>query len=102
MSKNPYGRPDMNTKIASTISVLMAEDESLFGELIQYKLSTVPGIEVSGIAKNGDTIVDMARQMKPDAMIVDSTIAGNMSGVEVAIEIKEAMPAIGMVLLTSY
>ncbi len=92
----------MTTKIDSTINVLMAEDESLFGELLQYKLATVPGIEVSGIATNGDAIVGMAREMKPDAMIVDSKIAGNMSGVEAAIEIKEMMPEIGMVLLTSY
>ncbi len=91
----------MITTMKSTINVFMAEDEALFGELLQSKLASVPGITVAGIARDGESTVRIARELKPDAMIVDSNLVGSMSGIQTATEIKKTMPDMGMVLLTS-
>jgi DNA-binding NarL/FixJ family response regulator len=53
------------------IRVLLADDHTMFRQGLKEMLSTDAGIEVVGEAGNGQEAVTLARQMKPDVVVLD-------------------------------
>src|SRR3954447_14640871 len=53
------------------IRVLVAEDHPLVREGVIRALERDPGLEVVGEADNGVTAMELARQLKPDVMVLD-------------------------------
>jgi len=56
--------------------VIVVDDEPLFRELLRTALSTDPGIDVVGVAGDGESAVLMARREKPDVVIMTSRCRG--------------------------
>lgn len=85
-----------------TRRVLIVEDEVLFGELLRRTLSGEPGLDVVGLVQDGATALQLARELKPDAVIMDIELAGEMDGIEAARQIKRESPQTGIVILSSH
>ncbi len=82
--------------------ILVVEDEALFSELLQTTLSKEDGVEVVGVTRDGETAIKMAKELKPDAIIMDIELKGSIDGIEAALKIKEHLPKTGIVILSSH
>jgi DNA-binding NarL/FixJ family response regulator len=81
------------------IQVVVAEDDYLVSEMVQGLLQEM-GYLVLGVASNGRQIIKMAKQLKPDVIIMDIQMA-DIDGITAAQEIQRAYP-IPVVVLTAY
>jgi PAS domain S-box-containing protein len=68
--------------------VLVVDDERLVALDLSQTIGRF-GFEVIGIASNGDEAVEMVAKLKPDIVLLDIFIGGNLDGVEVASKIRE-------------
>lgn len=66
--------------------VLLVDDESDFREIIGAKLATL-GLAVQN-ATNGAEAVKKAKELKPDLILMDIRMPGEMDGVAAAFQIK--------------
>jgi len=80
--------------------IIIIEDEALFRELLRRTLSSEQGLEVVGEAEDGETAVRLAEEMNPDVALMDIELAGELDGIEAALQIKKARPHIGIVILS--
>ena len=85
-----------------TTKVLIIEDEELFSELLYRTLSEVPGLCVVGVAHDGETAVQLVRELEPDVVLTDIELSGRMDGIEAATLIKEERPGTGIVILSMH
>jgi DNA-binding LytR/AlgR family response regulator len=53
------------------LSCLIADDEPLARQLLKEYLSTEPHIEILGECRNGQDVLDMIREKKPDFLLLD-------------------------------
>lgn len=58
------------------IRVLIADDSALMRKLLTRILKTDPEIEVIGAARDGNDVVEKARQLKPDVITMDVNMPG--------------------------
>lgn len=85
-----------------TTRVTITEDEPLFRELLLRALATEPEIKVVGTADDGKKSVQLARETRPDVVLMDIELPGEMDGIEAALIIKREMPETGVVILSSH
>ncbi len=78
------------------------EDEALFREMLVGALSRQPGLEVVATTDRGEKAIAIARDVGPDAVLMDIELAGEMDGIEAALAIKRENPDIGIVILSSH
>ncbi len=65
------------------IKILVVEDEAIFAMSIKRVLANL-GYQVLKLASTGEEAVLEAKQKKPDLVILDVLLGGNMNGFEVA------------------
>ncbi len=53
------------------LRVLIAEDSSLFVEVLTELLEDAPGIEIAGVADNGVDAVSLCQSLRPDIVLMD-------------------------------
>lgn len=82
--------------------IVIVEDEALFRQLLRRTLSAEPGLEVAGMAEDGEAAVRLARELKPDVMLMDIELPGELDGIEAALQIKKERPQIGVVILSAH
>jgi DNA-binding NarL/FixJ family response regulator len=80
--------------------ILIVDDQVLFSELLQRTLSTEPGLEVVGVAHDAQTAIQLANRTTPDVVLMDIELPGEMDGIEAGIQIKQARPQTGIVILS--
>ena len=71
------------------IRVLLAEDHAIVREGLRSLLEKQPEIEIVCDAEDGRIAVERVRELQPDVVIMDITLAGEMDGIEAASIIKE-------------
>lgn len=81
-------------------NVLIVEDEGIVAKDIQHSLKKL-GYNVSGICSNGEKAISTASREKPDIVLMDIMLQGEMSGIEAANEIRKKYN-IPVVYLTAY
>ncbi len=82
------------------IRVLVAEDHPLVREGIIRALERDPGIEIVGEAGNGVTAMEMARQLKPDVLVLDLRMPG-LGGAVVLERLRAELPATRALVMTA-
>jgi len=83
-------------------TVLVVEDEPLFRELLVRTLSAEPRLQAVAEAEDGETAVRLARELGPDAVLMDVELGPGMDGIAAAALIKEHRPETGIVFLSAH
>lgn len=83
------------------IAILLAEDHVVVRESIRQSLEHEPSLVVVGEAGDGKEAVRMARQLKPDVIIMDISMP-KLNGIEATKQIKEFQPSAIILALTAY
>ena len=84
------------------IRLLLVDDQVLFLESLQTVIkTTAEDLEVVGIAANGKTAIDLALEQEPDIILMDVRMP-DMSGVECTRIIKEQLPGVHIMMLTTF
>jgi len=84
---------------AKEIKILLVEDELIIGEHISVELQK-HGFEVLEILTKGEYALEFLVKKKPDLIIMDIQLAGNLDGIETAKIIGDSY-AIPVIFLTS-
>lgn len=82
------------------INVLVVEDESIVSKDIQHSLKKL-GYNVVGAASTGEKAIELAAETKPDIVLMDIMLKGELTGIDAAEAIRKASK-IPVVYLTAY
>lgn len=83
------------------IRVLVVDDHALHRDGARQILAQDSEIEVVGEAATGETAVTLAARLQPDVVLMDIRLPG-ISGVEATRRIREANPAIRVLMVSAY
>ncbi|NDJ77073.1 MAG: response regulator transcription factor [Chloroflexi bacterium] len=83
------------------IRVMIVDDQLVVCEGIQSILSTVPNIEVVGMAHDGQAALHMIPGTDPDLVLMDLKMPG-MNGIHATRAIREQFPEVRVLVLTTY
>ena len=81
-------------------NVLVVEDESIVSKDIQHSLKKL-GYNVVGAASTGERAFELASSEKPDIILMDIMLKGDINGIETATKVKEELQ-IPIIYLTAY
>ncbi len=84
----------------SPARILIVEDEAVVSKDICQRLQSM-GYEPSGWAVTGDQALVMAKEQRPDLILMDIRLIGKMDGIEAALEIRREF-RIPVVFLTAH
>ena len=84
-----------------TIRLLLADDHAMVRKGLQVFLQTQPDLELAGEAASGQEAIDKTAELKPDVVLMDLAMPG-LNGIEATKRIKEANPAVKVIVLTSF
>ena len=85
----------------STVTVVVADDQSAVREGLVLLLGTLPGITVTGEAADGDAAVTLVAELRPQVVLMDLNMPG-CNGVTATRRITAEYPATRVVVLTTY
>ena len=80
--------------------ILIVEDEVLVGIMLSRKLQEY-GYEVGEVIINGEEAVDVAGEERPDVVLMDIALSGNLNGLEAAKQIRRQY-GIPIIIFTGY
>jgi two-component system response regulator NreC len=83
------------------VKILLVEDHIVMREGLRGLISQQADLKVVGEANDGNQAVELARQLKPDVIIMDVRMQG-MDGVEATRRIKAEMPDCRIIALSAY
>jgi NarL family two-component system response regulator LiaR len=83
------------------IKVLICDDQVLVCEGLRAILSTVKGIQVVGVANDGEQAVQMTEELHPDVVLMDLKMPV-MNGVQATRVIRSRFPDTRVLVLTTY
>lgn len=87
--------------MSNPIRVLLADDHVMLRQGTVALLRRERDIQVVAEAGNGQEAVDLARQLKPDVVVMDVRMPV-LSGIEATRRIRESMPDIQVLVLTAH
>jgi len=82
------------------IQVLIVEDEAIVSMGLRYDLESF-GYSVPAEISSGEEAVDLASQLRPDLVLMDIGLSGEMDGIDTATQIR-AQIKVPVVYLTAY
>lgn len=82
------------------LNIFIVEDESIVAKDIQNNLIKL-GYNVLGIANNGKDAIEQIKELNPDVVLMDIMIKGDLTGIEVAEQIKKFVN-VPVIFLTAY
>jgi DNA-binding NarL/FixJ family response regulator len=85
----------------NTFRILIADDHEVVRQGIRGLLEGHPGWEVSGEAQDGREAVELARQLKPELVILDIGMP-NLNGIDAARQIMANQPSTRILFLTMH
>jgi DNA-binding NarL/FixJ family response regulator len=91
----------LNNEGEETIRVAVVDDQRLFTRGLSGLLEMLPGVEVVGVAYNGEEAVALCREEEPDVVLMDISMP-KMDGISATREIKDLLPQTAVVILTGH
>jgi CheY-like chemotaxis protein len=68
--------------------VLIVEDDKLIAHIEQWRLIKL-GYDVCGSARTGTEALNCVAKMRPDVVLIDISLEGEIDGIETALKIKK-------------
>ena len=84
-----------------TIRVAIVDDQRLFTRGLSGLVGMLPGVEVVGVAYDGEEAVALCRREEPDVVLMDISMP-RMDGISATREIKDLLPQTAVVILTGH
>ena len=88
-------------KTTNKLRVLVADDHPLLRESLRRILDDEEDMEVVAEASDGEEVVKLASELKPDVVVMD-IVMPKLSGIEATRKIKEIVPDVAVLILTAY
>jgi DNA-binding NarL/FixJ family response regulator len=82
------------------ITIVVADDEPDVRLLLRLQLQGIPGVEVVGEAGDGVHALELCRELRPDAIVMD-LLMPKMMGIEAIERLQSELPGIGVVAYTA-
>lgn len=79
--------------------ILIADDHPFFREGLRVLLQTTADMELAGEAENGDEAVALAKDLRPDVILMDLKMPG-IGGIEATRKVLEERPETGILVVT--
>ncbi|MCM3785264.1 response regulator transcription factor [Neobacillus mesonae] len=83
------------------IKVLLADDHTVVRKGLQLFLSTYDGIEIVGEACNGEEVLQLYEEKRPDIILMDIRMP-KMDGIETTRRLAASYPEAKVIVMTSY
>ena len=87
--------------MTAPIRVVIADDHPIVRDGLRALIEATPGIELLGEATNGDEAIELARQLRPDVLLMDLAMPGR-NGIDATREIAANAWASGVLILTMF
>lgn len=84
-----------------TLRIVLADDHQIVLNGLKELISKEPDMEVVGMAQGGHEAVRLAREEKPDVMVLDVTMA-DMNGIEASRAIRKENPGLPLLGLSMH
>lgn len=82
-------------------SILIADDHELMRDGIRARIDAHPGWSVCAVASTGRQAVELARQFRPDVVVLDIAM-GELNGLAAAQQIRRESPGTEVLILTMH
>lgn len=83
------------------IRVFVIEDDWMCREAVRSIIEKTETLEAVGSAMDAESAIDKAIALKPDVVLMDLRLAGQLSGIDATARMVEACPQIKVVILTN-
>jgi PAS domain S-box-containing protein len=83
------------------VRILIADDHELVRRGVRSLLCTRPDIEVCGEAIDGQEVIEQARRLSPDLIVMDISMP-RLNGLEATREIRRILPSIDILILSQH
>jgi DNA-binding NarL/FixJ family response regulator len=83
------------------IRVAIMDDQRLFTRGLSGLVDMLPGVQVVGIAYDGEEAVALCREEEPDVVLMDISMP-KMDGISATREIKDLLPRTAVIILTGH
>jgi DNA-binding NarL/FixJ family response regulator len=87
--------------VTDVVRVVLADDQTLVREGLTLMLGLMDGIEVVGVAEDGEQAVQAVIAERPDVALLDLRMP-RLDGVEAIRRLQETAPEVEVVVLTTY
>ena len=86
------------------VRILVAERDYLAGRGLSAILSDLPGIEVAGLTRDADELLELVEACEPDVVVLDTRLWTQLraKGVDLVEEIRSRRPDVGLLLLSDH
>ncbi len=91
----------MSEREEGTIRVAVVDDQRLFTKGLSGLVDMLPGVEVVGVAFDGEEAVALCREREPDVVLMDISMP-KMDGISATREIKDLLPQTAVIILTGH
>lgn len=82
------------------LTVVVADDEADVRLLLRLQLDAIEGISVVGVAGDGVEVLDVCRELKPDAVVMD-LLMPKVMGIQAIEQLQAELPGVGIVAYTA-
>ncbi|HNX23286.1 MAG TPA: response regulator [Spirochaetota bacterium] len=86
--------------MVKTVYVLLVEDEVITAMLMEAQLKKI-GYRISGHVTTGENAIAVAKEKRPDIILMDIRLAGRIDGIDAASVIRSET-GIPIIFITSY
>jgi two-component system response regulator NreC len=83
------------------IRILVADDHRIVREAICSRLNREAGLEIVGEAEDGRNAIQLARELNPDVIIMETSMP-NLNGIEATRQIVNELPEVKVIALSAH